>query len=413
MIVSCKYLFKFFSEKVLTLGLVNFINFLTNLITISIILKILGPAQWGKFILIQLWPNYLSVIAQWSFNHNEVREISANRHEFIKINKIFSESTIIQSTISFFSIILILFLTFSNFITVNIYGLLGLILFIFGNANQFYWLINGLEKIWQVAFLQLLSKLIILFLIIIIFKNDLDYNILLLIYGLGFFISTLISYIYIYKFLKIKFQKIILREAYKRFTHGFLYFFGSLSGNLKNLSIPILIAYIGDEYYVGLFSAVERLKGYIIQVSQPITNALYPRVVFLYKENLNVANEMKKIFYILSILISLPFVIFINLFPDYILLKFAGSEFINLIYELRVISFLSLLTITSEFFYYQNLIAKNLRKKLLIYNLIGLIVLIISNLLFIKHYLVLGAIMSLYVVEFFNFFILFYLKEKH
>jgi len=412
MIVSYKYLFKFFSEKVLTLGLVNFINFLTNLITISIILKILGPAQWGKFILIQLWPNYLSVIAQWSFNHNEVREISANRNEFIKINKIFSESAIIQSTISFFSIILILFLTFSHFITVNIYGLLGLILIIFGNANQFYWLINGLEKIWQVAFLQLLSKLIILFLIIIIFKKDLDYNTLLLVYGLGVFISNLISYIYIYKFLKIKFQKIILRETYKRFTHGFLYFFGSLSGNLKNLSIPILIAQIGGEYYVGLFSAVERLKGYIIQVSQPITNALYPRVVFLYKENLNVADEMKKIFYLLSILISLPIVIFINIFPEYILLKFAGTEFINLIYELRVISFLSLLTITSEFFYYQNLIAKNLRKKLLIYNLIGLIVLIISNLLFIKHYLVLGAIMSLYVVEFFNFLILFYMKEK-
>jgi len=122
---------------------------------------------------------------------------------------------------------------------------------------------------------------------------------------------------------------------------------------------------------------------------------------------------MKIFFYILSILITLPIVIFINLFPEDILLKFAGNEFTHLISELRVISFLSLIAITSEFFYYQNIIAKNLRKKLLMYNLFGLIILIVSNIFFINQYLVLGAIISLYVLELFNFLILFYMKEKN
>lgn len=411
--VSFKYLFRFFSEKILTLGLVNLISFVINIITISIILKLLGPSQWGKFILIQLWPNYLSMISQWSFNQNEVREISANRNDLSKINKIFSESAAIQSIISIFSIIIVFFLTTLNFIEVNIYGLFGLVLIIMGNANQFYWLINGLEKIWQVACFQLLSKFLILLLIVFISKDNLNYNKLLLIYGFGILISTVISYLYIFNFLKIKLQKIKLSETYKRFIHGFLYFFGSLSGNLKNLSLPIMINQIGGEYYVGLFSALERLKGYIIQISQPITNALYPRIVFLYKENSDAAREMKIFFYILSILITLPIVIFINLFPEDILLKFAGNEFTHLISELRVISFLSLIAITSEFFYYQNIIAKNLRKKLLMYNLFGLIILIVSNIFFINQYLVLGAIISLYVLELFNFLILFYMKEKN
>jgi len=107
-----------------------------------------------------------------------------------------------------------------------------------------------------------------------------------------------------------------------------------------------------------------------------------------------------------------PIVSIVFFYPELILLKFAGVEFIHLKLELQMISILSLLTVISEYFYYLNLISNNLRNKIFIYNSIGLIIVVCSGFFLIKLLNILGAIISLYLLELFNILIIFFKTKK-
>lgn len=411
--IIIREIFKFFFDKILTLSSVNFLNFIVTILSISIIVKFLGPIQWGKFVLIQLWPNYLGMLCLWSFNNNEVREISSQRNSKNNINKIFSESFIIQFSLLIFSILVASLITsFFKLIQVNLIGFIGLSLMIIGHASQFHWILNGLEKIWQAAFFQLIPKIIILIFVSLIFYENYDYNKLLLIFGIGTTLSNLVCLIYIFKNLKIKLINFSFVSVIKRFKFGFLYFFISIVGNFKNLVFPIAINFFLGEYYVGLFSVLERIKSIIVQISQPITNSLYPRISYLNIENLKKANIFRYIFFIILVLLILPFVIVLIIFPEFILLNFAGQQFLELKSELQLIAILAFMNVFTEYFYYQNILSFNLRKKLLIYNFGGFILVAISNLFLLDAYLIYGAIISLFILEFFNILLLLLYKEK-
>jgi len=410
--VKLKEVINLLIYKTFSLSFLNLLNFLITVFTISFILKSLGPLLWGKFILVQLWPNYLGILCLWSFTNNEVRQISLNRNSFVDINLIFNESLFIQIFLTIISILILICAKNLNLININQYGLIGIISIVAGHGTQFHWLLNGLEKIWQAAFFQLFSKIFI-FILIVIFQNQgFDHNILLLFFGIGSLISNFFCLSYIFFKLGIKLNKISIKSIIKRFSKGILFFFSSLTANLKNLSTPLLLNYFGGEYYVGLFASLERIKSLLVQVSLPFTNSIFPRISYLNVNSTKSANEFKLIYFLILIAVCVPIVSIVFFYPELILLKFAGVEFIHLKLELQMISILSLLTVISEYFYYLNLISNNLRNKIFIYNSIGLIIVVCSGFFLIKLLNILGAIISLYLLELFNILIIFFKTKK-
>lgn len=402
------YFFNFFYKKILSLGLIQFINFFITIFLISYLLKLSGPNMWGKFILLQIWVSYLGWFCQWSFSLNELRQVAKNRYKNIELKNIFSESISIQFFLCLISIFLISFFYFLNLIDTSLFGFIGLILIIIGHGTQYQWFLNGLELFWQSGLFPIIQKILIIVFIYFIFSNKIDINHLIFSYGVSSVLVNIIMMLYINFYLKISFKLIANIRVLNRFKNGLPFFTSSFLSNVRNTIIPIFLGLFHGDTLVGYFNAIDRIKSLLIQISHPIIHAVYPRVSYLLSIKSHKTELMKKNFLLFSIIVISPFIFLIMIFPDFVLLNYAGNQFSNITLELKIISFVSILTIISEYNLYQTILAAGLKKLFFLINMIGLVVAVLFSFFLIKYYSLIGAVTTILLFEIFNIILIYY-----
>ena len=403
-----KYFFEFFYKKILSLGLIQFINFFITIFLISYLLKLSGPNIWGKFILLQIWASYLGWFCQWSFSFNELRQVSENRYKNNELKTILSESISIQFFLCLISIFLIFFFYILNLIDISLIGLIGLILIIIGHGTQYQWFLNGLELFWQSGLFPIFQKILIIVFIYFMFSNNIDINNLIFSYGISSVLVNVVMILYINFNLKISLKLIANIKVFNRFKEGLPFFTSSFLSNARNTIIPISLGLLHGDILVGYFNAIDRIKSLLIQISHPIIHAVYPRVSYLLSINSQKTELMKKNFLLFSIFVISPFILLILIFPDFILLNYAGKQFSNITFELKIISFVSILTIISEYNLYQTILAAGLKKLFFLINLLGLFVVIFFSIFLIKYYALVGAVITILLFEIFNIILIYY-----
>lgn len=403
-----KYFFEFFYKKILSLGVVQLINFIITIFLISYLLKLVGPNIWGKFILLQIWVNYLGWFCQWSLSFNELRQVAENRHKNEELKNILYESISIQFYLSLISIFIIAIFYFFNLIDTNLLGLFGLILIIIGHGTQYQWFLNGLELFWQSGLFPIIQKIIIIIFIYFIFNNNIDINNLIFSFGISSVLVNIVMLLYINFNLKISLKLIANMRVLIRLREGLPFFISSFLSNSRNTVIPISLGLFHGDSVVGYFNAIDRIKSLLIQISHPIIHAVYPRVSYLISIKSYQTEKMKKNFLLFSIFVISPFILFILIFPDFVILNYAGKEFSDITFELKIISFVSILTIISEYNLYQIVLASGLKKLFFLINLFGLIIVAFFSFFLIKYYALIGAVLTIFLFEILNIIVIYY-----
>ena len=317
-------------NNVLSLGVLQALNFGVTLLTLPYLTRVFGVAVWGKIVFAQLIIGYMVWITNWGFHLGVTKKISINRIDQKKISTIFSVAWVAQFFLTF-----ILFLTFfgflffssltnpEKFIYLSVSGLL------IGNFLTPLWFFNGLEKMRETAFIQIGTKILALPFIFIFVLNKEDVITYLLINSFSAIIFGVLTICWIFRSGLIRWKTPKFASVIKVIYDDYPLFTSTLWANLNSSLVPTVLGIFSGSVELGYYNLADRLRGAAVMIFHPISHALFPRMCHLWHYNKSYAIALLRPIGIFMVAFSLCMSLILFFFPKNILMLMGGTDFLN------------------------------------------------------------------------------------
>ena len=381
-------------------GIINtIINILFPLIIYMYISRVLQPEGVGVTQLASSVSSYFDLFATLGIPLYAVRHISMLRENKEEQDRNAIEIfwiNIINALVMFLAYLLFIFILYgigNSFYIFLIYGFT-----IFSSAFGVEWYFKANEEFIYITIRNLIVKIISTVLIFYLVKDSshiIYYTIIQIGGVLGY---SFINFIKFTKNVKFKFIKINYLKHLKPALSVFLM---SLSTVIYCSLDTVMLGYIQSEYSVGIYTAAYRVTTTIIAVTTAINTIMLPRLSYYYKNN-----ETEKIRQILSVcfqltlMISIPAVIGIEIFAEEIILLLSGPDFMTSVAPLRIMATIVLFVTLTNLIGIQVFYSSGNVKKTIISVLGGAIINLIFNFILIPIIDCEGAAVGTLIAEF-------------
>jgi len=363
-------------SNIVSLSLLQVASFALTLAILPYLTRVLGVESWGNVTFVTLIINYILWLVNWSFYLSATKEISSFRNNKKKVSLILTNILAVQW---FFSVIFIFLL----FIVVKIFTLesnneslyLAASGLIIGNALTPLWFLNGLEHIKESALIQLMTKIIAVPFIFLFVTEKSDVVLFLSINSAS---SIIVGIFVIYMVCKknyINISYISKKNMYHEIVKGYELFFGAFWANVRTQLIPTVLGLIAGPVALGYFSIAERAKSAAIVILHPISQALFPRMCYLFNNNVEDAKSLLKSSGYILIALSAIMSASLFIFSENIINILGGKEFYDAKLILEIMSPMPFLSTISTFIIHQIIIPMGKSK---IYNKVMFIALLIN-----------------------------------
>jgi O-antigen/teichoic acid export membrane protein len=291
--------------------------------------------------------------------------------------------------------------------------LLG-ILIICGNVLMPLWYINGLEKVVSSALAQMAVKGLALPFILIFINSPDDHYKYFLIYGLSTICIGIFTLFWMYVKLEVRFHIPKLELVFDSIREHFRLFASSIFLSFNTLIVIMCVKFFGGDAMLGYFNLVDRIRNAAIQVLHPISNALFPRMGYLFANDKHAARKLAISIGIIMIVSSSLLGLALYIFADKIIGILGGTEFDQSIALLKVLSISPLISTLFAFLVNQIAIPSGNDR---IYFLATWVSVVLSALVVFPALVYFGligvGIITLIVDAFVLVFIGYFLKNKH
>ncbi len=358
--------------------------------------------------------SYLIAVTNWGFNLSATRKVSVSRAEHSNLTDIFMVTWSAQWILCALVIVILGGLVvFSPFFSKDrllyVYGT-GLVI---GNVMQSAWFFNGMERIRDLAVIQLATKLPSVLLILIFVNDPGDAYVVMGINAATSVMAGVLAVLWIGTVIGISWAKPRWRSMRAELKDGAGLFASTMCTNLYGALAPTLLGLLIGPLALGYYNLADRARGAATTLIHPLTHALFPRMSHLFAHSHAQASRLLwltgKIVMVVSGLMSMC--LFILAGPIIALL--GGDQFGAAKQVLEWLSPLPLLTTLSSFFIHQIIIPAEETKRyygiIIIAGCVGLIVVV--PLIVVKE--AIGAALAVLVTEGVLFALLLVVIRKH
>lgn len=332
-------------KNFISLNSITVLKFIFPLLILPYLVRIVGVENYGKIVFAETIMLYFTIFTNYGFVYSGTSQISIFRNIDYRINKIFSTILLIR-----FFFLLICF------------GLLIIFLYLFIDVKQEYklyiysfgivigesivpsWLFQGKEKMKYLIIIQLISKLIYTIFIILFITKKEYYYLVNLFNSIGYIFAAIISIFISIRYFKIKiiFPKWV--DILYQLKNGYHIFITTFGIQLyRNSSLFLLGIITQNNYYVGIYSAAEKIIKSIQICIQPMAESLYPNLTHRFS-NHSFNDNIKTLFTILKYysVILFIFSILLFVFSPFLIKLIFGNDFYYSSINLRIMSFVLL-----------------------------------------------------------------------
>lgn len=404
---------KFFTSKIasnlFSLTSAETAKRLLGFFTLVYLGRVLDKNGFGIIGFATAFVSYFILIVNFGFSTYGTMEIAKDTSKISKfVNNIFSIRILLAI---FLSLILILYLFFSEHSTVTKYVILITGLNLFTNAFALNWIFQAVEKMQYIAIRQVLSGLLGLIGVVIFVHSENDLLIAASILTLSALLGN-IWFIPIYQkmFSKIKFEfsfpfwKELFRESFP------LAFASIMIGIYYNLDM-VMLGYMKPESDVGIYNAAYKVFLLGIIPFQLIFSAFFPqlsRVGLRANEEFKITIKNYAKFVLGSGIVS---GIFILSFSERIILLVFGGSYLAAALPLSILA-MNVIVVSLNVFLGNPMMAWGKQREYAIVIAFGAISNIILNFILIPKYSYIGAAFATLLSEVAVFIGLFYLFNK-
>ena len=370
------------------------------IITFPYVARIILPTGIGEVTIVESVCRYIMLFSALGIPIYGVREIAKVKNEKVKLNKLFSELIIIHFVITIFILLLfILFIYLTPIFHNKIeFYLLGFFM-ILSNVFVIEWYFQGIGQFKFITLRNLLVKSILTVVVFIVIKEKNDVYAYFSIIVVTSVINAAINFIYALRTVDLDFT--ININSIRRHLRPLFYIFSSIAFiSIYTLLDTLMLGFMTSERAVGLYTTGLKVSKIPIMFIAALGVVLIPKLSEYYHEgrlDLFVSLINKSIKFVITF--SIPTVFLIISLSDQIIYIFAGSNFMESSSVLRTLSLLSMLIGLSNIFGLQILTPMGKDKYLTFSVLIGMVISLCLNLIFIPIYKEQGAALSNIIAE--------------
>jgi PST family polysaccharide transporter len=396
---------------------IQVISYLLPLITAPYLNRVLGLENIGVLSFTAAFIGYFTILTEFGFNITGIRLISINAESPKLISEIFCSITIIKSILFLLSLLILCFFTF-HIKMFNDYNQIYFLSFgvILSNILISNWFYQGVQEMRFLTLYTLISKLIYTISIFIIINDRDDFYLVPLLNFITTLVVGIFSMIYIVRKYHINFFLPKFSTLKKYFLESYHVFISNIFISIYTISTTFILGLLTNYKEVGIYSSADKIVQIFKSLTTPISESIYPEVAKRFKKDLrfglNFVLSASKVIIIFSFTIS--FLSFI--FADKIIMMIFGSEFIDSIYLLKIMSFIPFCVSLSNLLGIQIMLNLNLKKEFTLIIFLVSVTSIFSNFLFVKAFKSIATSIIVQCSEFMIFalmFIVVYIKIKN
>lgn len=271
-------------------GFGQLFNLVTPLIVVPYIVSVCGEENFGKTAVGMAFAFFLIVFVDYGSDIIGVREISINRDNLKKTERIFLTTYTVKFLILLITVIIasICFLNIPYFKSEKLLFLFSLSVII-GQFLNPTWFLQGVENVRWITLLNIISKTIYLAGIYSTITSVQDYVYINLWWGIGMVIANIFVLILIFKKYNFKFQIIPIIEVKKHLKNDFSMFSSQIFVSLQLYAPVIMVSYFGNNLLAGQYKIIEQIivvfKTYIFL----FFNFIFPKVCYEVEHSPSVA----------------------------------------------------------------------------------------------------------------------------
>lgn len=372
-------------------------------ITIPYVSRVLGADGVGTYSYTYSVVYYFMILTLLGVENYGNRSIAKVRDDKFKTSKTFLSIYIVQ--LFMMIIMLFVYIIYCKFY-VNQHRTIAFlqIFYILSAGFNISWFFFGLEKFKITIFRNLIIKIITLVMIFIFVKEKKDIFAYTLILSCG----TFISQISLFSFLKKELIKvnITFNDIKKHITPILILFIPVLSVSLYKIMDKIMLGLIANVSDVGYYEQSERIINVPISIISALGTVMLPRSANLIsnKKIIELKNNIEKsIEFVMFMAIPMSFGI-IAVAEEFIPI-FLGNEFLESVCILKILSITILFTSFANVIRKLYIVPMEYDKLFIVSVVIGAMINLILNMVFIPKYTSVGAAFATLIAEFLVMFV--------
>lgn len=352
-----------FKSDVFYMGLVQIINYAIPLLIFPYLTRILGLTGFGEYSYTLALLLYPLMIVNFGFDLSATVTIVQLKENKDKLVSYISSIYVIKLSLTLLIIFLLTLIYLAGFfekqqwilIAATIPALIGATI-----TSTYIFQAFGLLK--QLSIITMFSRLLSVPLTFIYVSSSEDVTYALLIYSLPFFITGVISIIYLIKvkvLYDFKINSLAIKDA---LFDGYVMFKSSVATSVYFNAIPLFIGLLHSVEMVGMYNVANTIRNVAINIINVYFRAQFPWLSRMYSTGeIAKANILvKKAFYFITALVSCC-VLFSFFVSDYIILIFSGNSYSDATILLDVLSVSIILSVINNFYGLQTLVVNGLK----------------------------------------------------
>ena len=273
-------------SNLLSLGVVQGLNFILPLLVVPYLLYTLGIERFGLLAMATALSSYFMILSDYGFNVTATREVSVYRDSSEKLNEIFSAVMMIKV---FLLLVGFLLLSLSLFIFDKLGGEAPIYLLTFGMViGQVLfpiWFFQGMERMGYIAILNIVAKFFFLIAILLFVKEKEDAYLVPLFNSLGFIVVGVISLFYIHKEFNIRFIWQPYRVIYRYFLMGWYIFLSHLAVLFYTSSNIFILGLFTNNMVVGYFAIADKVISALVSLGEILNQVFFPYLSKKWEDN--------------------------------------------------------------------------------------------------------------------------------
>lgn len=367
--------------------------FIIPLFTIPYVSRVLGANNIGIYAYTYSIISYFMLAAMLGINNYGSREIAkAGENIKLRSQKFFSIYFLQLISTVIMCILFILFYFIIGYDHKKI--LLIQFIYLISCAFDINWYFFGVEKFKITISRNIFIKIISLILIVIFVKSNND----LWIYTLILSLSTLISQLYLWIFIKkeVRYEKISIKEIFSHFKKCLILFIPVIAYSIYRIMDKTMIGYFSNTFQLGNYENAEKIITIPISFITALGTVMLPHMAK--SDDYNFSKKIKDSFR-LCFFMLFPISICLIVIADDFSTVFFGNEFIYSANLIKILTITVLFSGVTNIIRTNYLIPKSKDKIYVISTIYGALVNLVLNLIFIKRYGAYGACIGTITAE--------------
>nr|WP_314262442.1 oligosaccharide flippase family protein [uncultured Devosia sp.] len=327
-------------QNVGALTLVQIANYIAPLLTLPYLTRVLGPEAFGTVAFAQILMLWLVILVNYGFPWSATRDIAARRDDPEYVARQFSANWTAQWLLTLLAgVVLVLVVTMVPAVRKDATLYLSGYTIVLGTALFPIWLMQGLERLREVAVLQVVGRFALLALVFILVRGPEDAALAVIAQGSGGIVAGLLCLWWIKRKRLVHYALPTRKEILAAAREGGKIFISQVAISFYTAFIPTALGMVSGTVPVGQYMIADRARSAAQSFMGPISQALFPRMSFLFGTNdLGNARRMLKISLIATFVVSGAASIALFVLADWIVMLLGGQEFLFAAQILRWLS---------------------------------------------------------------------------